>query len=162
MSSSMAQSGQTSEAITAEQRLLGSGDEEERTQELLPFTRSLGASGVVTGSLADSAAAAGVPRAAMVEALRALDDARGAREPQDGDAFYVRWEQTYTIEGHPIGVGRVQWLELSTGSGAPVAPPRFRPREGGEQFFLAGGEAATPPAVALPLDDLTISSRFGF
>src|SRR3954471_21299956 len=127
MSSSMAQSGQTSEAITAEQRLLGSGDEETRTQELLPFTRSLGASGVVAGSLAESTAAAGVPRAAMVEALRALDDATGAREPRDGDAFYVRWEQTYTIGGHPIGVGRVLWLELSAPAGATVALHRFRP-----------------------------------
>jgi murein DD-endopeptidase MepM/ murein hydrolase activator NlpD len=154
----MAQSEQTSEAIMAEQGLLGSNDEEERTRGLLPFTRALGASGTVSGSLADSAAAAGVPRAVMLEALQALD---GGRAPQDGDAFYVRWEQAYTIEGNPIGVGRVLWLELRTESGATTSLHRFRPREGGEQFFLAGGEAATPPAVALPVETITVSSRFG-
>ncbi|MBN9088758.1 MAG: M23 family metallopeptidase [Reyranella sp.] len=156
-----AQSEQT-EAIAAEQRLLGSDDEEARTRDLLPFTRALGASGTVNGSLADSATAAGVPRAAMLEALQALDAAAGSRAPQDGDAFYVRWEQTYSIDGHPTGVGRVLWLELRTESGATTALHRFRPRDGGEQFFLAGGEAATPPDVALPIENIAISSRFGF
>ena len=123
----------------------------------------------MSGSLANSAVAAGVPRAAMLEALQALDgatggatgSATGGRAPQDGDAFYVSWEQTYTIEGNPIGVGRVLWMELRTESGATTAIHRFQPREGGEQFFLAGGEAAKPPAVALPVETITVSSRFG-
>src|SRR5512132_4239394 len=135
----MAQSGQTSEAIIAEQGLLGSDNEEERSRDLLPFTRALGASGTVSGSFAASAAAAGVPRAAMLEALQALDaateGASAARAPQDGDTFYVRWEQAYTIDGHPIGVGRVLWLELRAESGATTALHRFQPRESGEQFF---------------------------
>ena len=149
----------------AEQGLLGSDNEEERSRDLLPFTRALGASGTVSGSFAASAAAAGVPRAAMLEALQALDaateGASGARAPQDGDTFYVRWEQSYTIDGNPIGVGRVLWLELRTESGAVTALHRFQPREGGEQFFLAGGEAAKPPAVALPVETIAVSSRFG-
>jgi len=159
--SGWAQSGQTPEAIKAAERLLGSDNEEERTQELLPFTRALGASGIVQGSLADSAAKAGVPPAAMLEALRALDSATGSRAPEDGDTFYVRWQQTYTIDGAPIGVGRVLWLELRTPAGASFALHRFQPREGGEQFFLAGGEAAMPPPVALPIEDIVVSSRFG-
>ena len=115
----------------------------------------------MSGSLADSVAAVGVPRAAMLDALRAFDGASGPSPPQDGDTFYVRWEQTYAVEGNPIGVGRVLWLELQRSSGVTLAIHRFRPREGGEQFFLTDGEAAMPPAVALPIDEVVISSRFG-
>jgi len=42
-----AQSG--TEALQAEQRLLGSADEEARAQALLPFTRTYAVSGVVAG-----------------------------------------------------------------------------------------------------------------
>ena len=133
VSPGIAQTEQTSEAILSTERLLGSGDEEARAQALLPFTRSLSASGAVVGSLAESTAAAGVPAAAMLEALRALEGATDPREPQDGDAFYVRWEQTYTVDGHPIGVGRVLWMELRTPAGATIAIHRFRPREGGDR-----------------------------
>ncbi len=156
-----AQSVESAEATVAEEQILGAADEETRAQELLPFTRSLSASGTVTGSLAESTAAAGIPPAAMLAALRAFDGATGPRTPQDGDAFFVRWEQTYSIEDRPIGVGRVLWAELRRADGSTVAIHRFRPREGGEQFFLTSGEAATPPAIALPLDEVNVSSRFG-
>src|SRR5947207_1448703 len=139
-----------------EQRLLGSGDEDARARDLLPFSRSFGVSGSVAGSLAESTAAAGVPAAAMLEAVRAFE-----REPQQGDAFYVRWERTYNVEGQSIGIGKVLWAELRTEAGGTIAIHRFRPSEGPETFWLSGGEAATPPAIALPLDDVNISSRFG-
>jgi murein DD-endopeptidase MepM/ murein hydrolase activator NlpD len=157
----LAQTGQTSEATIETERLLGSGEQDAQAQALLPFTRSLSASGAVTASLAEATAAAGVPASAMLGALRALEGATDPREPQDGDAFYVRWEQTYTAAGDPIGVGRVLWMELRTPAGATIAIHRFRPREGAQQFFLTSGLAATPPAIALPIDDVTVSSRFG-
>jgi murein DD-endopeptidase MepM/ murein hydrolase activator NlpD len=161
VSPGIAQSAQTAEATFAEEQLLGSSEEDAQAQALLPFTRSLSVSGIVAGSLAESTATAGVPASAMLEALRAFDGAIAPRQPQDGDAFFVRWEQTYSIEDHPIGVARVQWAELRMAVGGTVAIHRFRPREGGEQFFLTDGEAATQPAIALPLDEGTISSRFG-
>lgn len=161
VSPGIAQPAQTAEATFAEERLLGSGDEEARAQALLPFSRSLSVGGIVAGSLARSTAAAGVPPAAMLEALRALDGALVPRRPQDGDAFFVRWEQTYSIEDRPIGVARVLWAELRMANGSTFAVHRFRPREGSEQFFLTSGEAATPPAIALPLDEVNVSSRFG-
>ncbi|MEY5037869.1 MAG: hypothetical protein RL472_975, partial [Pseudomonadota bacterium] len=39
-------------------------NEEAQYQSYMPFTRALGASGIVSGSLADSAVEAGVPAAA--------------------------------------------------------------------------------------------------
>ncbi|MCW5734452.1 MAG: M23 family metallopeptidase [Enhydrobacter sp.] len=157
----VAQPAETAEAIIAEEQLLGAADEDARARALLPFSRSLSASGVVTGSLGDAAATEGIPASAMLEALRALDAAIAPREPRDGDRFSVRWEQSYSVEGNPIGVGRVLWAQLDLSDGDTVAIHRFRPQFGEEQFFLANGEAAAPSAITLPLDDLNITSRFG-
>jgi murein DD-endopeptidase MepM/ murein hydrolase activator NlpD len=160
LSSAKAQSDET-EATGAEQRLLGSADEEARAQELLPFSRAYGVSGVVTGSLADSAHRVGVPRSALLAALRAWDAAVDVPKPRDGDSFYVSWEQTFTVEGDPIGIGRVQWMELRSANGAVAAIHRFQPHEGGEEFFLTSGQAAKPPALALPVESVIVSSPFG-
>jgi murein DD-endopeptidase MepM/ murein hydrolase activator NlpD len=96
----------------------------------------------------------------MLAALRAWDAAVDLPRPHDGDRFHVGWEQTFTINGDPIGNGRVLWLELATASGT-AAIHRFKPSRGDEQFFLASGQAARPPALALPVDQLIVSSPFG-
>ena len=83
------------------------------------------------------------------------------REVAADDRFHVRYEQTFTALGAPIGVARVLWAELVTRAGGPVAIHRFRPPGGVERFWLANGEAATAPAMRLPLDAVTISSGFG-
>lgn len=161
MSSGHAQTGQISPAAE-EERLLGSNDEDTRYRDLLPFTRTHTTRGTVEGSLTEAAASAGVPAAAMLDAARAFDSAHDRPAPQAGDGFYVRWEQTYAAEGQAIGTGRVLWAEVEPSEGGrAISVHRFRPREGGEKFFLASGEAATQPAMALPVDDITVSSRFG-
>ena len=146
----------------AAERLLGRADEDGKAVSYLPFTRELTATGVVTGSLADSMAIAGVPPAAMLGALRALGTAMDLeRHVRTGDRFYVRYEQSFTVLGHPIGVGRVLWVELNTKAKGLIAVHRFRPREGEEQFWLPSGQAATAPPIRLPLDAVTVTSRFG-
>ena len=150
-------------ATPDEIRLLGSDREDAQYQSLMPFTRSLAASGVVQGSLADSAAAAGVPPAAMVEALDALGAAIDLkRDVRDGDQFYVRYERAFTAEGTPIGTGRVLWAELRTAAKGTVAIHRFRPMKAtADSFWLSTGQAATPTPIKLPLDAITVSSGFG-
>jgi murein DD-endopeptidase MepM/ murein hydrolase activator NlpD len=103
----------------------------------------------------------GVPRAALRAAMRAWDAAVDVPAPQDGDGFYVSWEQTFTVEGDPIGIGRVQWMEIRSANGATAAIHRFQPHEGGEEFFLTSGQAAKPPALALPVESVIVSSPFG-
>lgn len=161
VSPGFAQSAQTAEATISEEQLLGATDEEHRAQALLPYKRTLSGGGIVTGSLGQSAETVGVPPSAMLAASRALASGIAPRQPQSGDSFFVRWEQTYTVDGHPIGVARVLWAELRLADGDTVAIHRFRPREGREQFFLTDGEAATPPTIALPLEEVNVSSRFG-
>src|SRR6185437_15266630 len=150
-------------ATPDEIRLLGSDQQDKQYQSLMPFTRSLAASGVVQGSLADSTAEAGVPPAAMLEALEALGSAIDLkRDVHDGDRFYVRYERAFTAEGTPIGTGRVLWAELRTAAKGTVAIHRFRPMKATtDSFWLSTGQAATPAAIKLPLAAITVSSGFG-
>ena len=149
-------------ARVAEQFLLGGDDEDARFGACQPFTREIAAAGIVAQSLDASLAAAGVPAAAMFEAQQALATAIDlGRDLAAGDRFHVRYEQTFTAEGTPIGVGRVLWAELRTKAKGTIALHRFRPLGGAERFWLASGEAATPPSIRLPLDTVSVSSSFG-
>lgn len=159
--------GPVAEEVLAEgrvvaERLLGDDNEEARLKAYLPFERQRGISGVVVGrSFAASAVAAGVPAPAMLEVLQAL----GAivdldSDIRDGDRFHVRFEQEFTAEGAPLDVGRALWVELRMAKGT-VAIHRFRSRDGGERFWQANGQAATPPSMRMPLETVSISSGFG-
>jgi hypothetical protein len=139
------------------------GDDGIQEQAELPFTRQLSAGSIVTGSLADSTAAAGVPAAAMAEALRALATAIDLEhDVRTGDRFHVRYERTFTLMGEPTVSARVLWVELKTAAKGTIAVHRFRSRDGVEQFWLAGGKAAAPPAIRQPLDTMTVTSGFGW
>jgi len=148
-------------AVAAEERLLGSADEEARYFACQPFTREIAASGVISGSLDASLAEAGVPAAAMLGAGRALASVIDDRQIHAGDRFYVRYTQDFTLKGAPIGVGHVLWAELRTAAKGTVAIHRFRTRDSVERFWLANGQEATPPPMRLPLEAITISSGFG-
>lgn len=151
------------EAVAAVDRVLGPDNEAEQKARYLTFTRRLNASGVVAGSLADSTAAAGVPPSAMLEALRALGTALDLeRDVKDGDRFWVRYEQAYTIENNPVGVGRVLWAELRSKTKGTIAIHRFAAGQGQrEAFWLATGHATESSDIRLPLDTISISSGFG-
>jgi murein DD-endopeptidase MepM/ murein hydrolase activator NlpD len=152
--------------VAAEERLLGSADEAAHQGQLLTFTRQIGDSGVVTGSLADSMLVAGVPPSTSLEALKALGNVVNLdRDLHNGDYFYVRHEETYTSAGDRIGVGRVLWLEVNTKAKGTIAIHRFQPKGGdkGETgpFWLPNGQAAAPAAFRAPLDVMTLTSGFG-
>ena len=151
------------DARMAEERLLGSADEDAQYLASQPFTREIGAGGVVAQSFDASLAEAGVPAAAMLEARQALATAIDlGRDVGAGDRFYVRYEQAFTAEGTPIGVGRVMWAELRTKAKGTIALYRFRPQGGVERLWLASGEAATLPSMRVPLDVVNVSSGYGW
>ena len=150
------------EARLSEERLLGSTDEAERFAAYQPFTREIAAGGVVSRSLDAAIAAAGVSAATMLEARQAFAGLLSLdRDVQPGDRFHVRYEQTFTAAGAPIGIGRVMWAELRTKAKGTVAIYRFRSRDKTERFWLANGQAATPPSMRLPLETVSVSSGFG-
>jgi hypothetical protein len=152
------------DARAAAECLLGAEDAE--AQSLLLFRRQFSVEGVVTGSLADSAWLAGAPAAPMPEAERALSSAIDLdHELTTGDRFYLRWEQVFTLDNEPVGIGRVLTVELRTAKKGLVAISRFRPlkapMEDGEHFYFADGRQAAPPPVGPPLDRIEITSGFG-
>jgi murein DD-endopeptidase MepM/ murein hydrolase activator NlpD len=150
-------------ASPEETRLLGSDREEAQYQGYMPFNRVLGVSGVVSGSLAESAVGAGVPAAAMVEALAALGTGIDLeREVRNGDRFYIRYERTFTVVGDPIGIGKVLWAEVRTEAKGTVSIHRFRTgKPAVERFYLSNGQVAAAAEIRLPLQNITVSSGFG-
>ncbi len=150
-------------ASPEEERLLGCGCEDAQFQSYLPFTRAIGVSGVVKDGLARSTAEAGVPPAAMLEALKALATAVDIdRDVRDGDHFYVRYTQSFTAAGDSVDIGRVLWIEVKTATKGTFALHRFRPANTGrDTFWLSSGQGTSPPELEMPLTSITVTSGFG-
>lgn len=149
-------------ARASEERLLGSNDEEARLRAYQPFVRQTAVGGVVTESLEASLTGEGVPAAAMIEARQALAPSIDLdRDVHPGDAFFVRYEQTFTAEGAPTGVGRMLLVALRTKAKGNITIYRFRGPDNAERFWLANGRAAGPPSLRLPLENVVVSSGFG-
>ena len=150
-------------ASPQEERLLGCGCEEAQLQSYLPFTRAIGVSGIVENGFAGSAVAAGVPRAAMLELVKALATTIDLdRDVHDGDRFYVRYEQAFTAAGDPIAVGRVLWAEVKTAAKGTIALHRFHPANAArDSFWLTNGQGTLPAELQMPLKSITVTSGFG-
>ena len=150
------------EAAIAEQRLLGSDDEDDRFAAYQPFTREIGVDGVISNSFDEAISHAAIPAAAMLKGKQALTTAIDlGRDVQRGDCFYVRYEQQFTAAGAAVGVGRVLSAELHTQAKGTIAIYRFRTHDQVERFYLLNGQSATPTSMRLPLDVVSISSGFG-
>jgi murein DD-endopeptidase MepM/ murein hydrolase activator NlpD len=121
------------------------------------------AGGIVDGSVIGSAEAAGVPRGALAEMLRAFSwDVNFQHDIKAGDRFDVLVERNWTSDGVPADDGRVLWAELTTGGGAErYSIYRFRPQDGEEFFFNSDGESVIKSLLRTPLNMSRISSRFG-
>jgi murein DD-endopeptidase MepM/ murein hydrolase activator NlpD len=149
------------EARVAEEQVLGAADEDARYFAYQPFTREIALTVVVAETLARTLAEAGVPAANLLEAWHAFGATVNLeRDVKPGDRFHVRYEQAFTAEGAPLGVGRVMWAELVMPK-RTVAIHRFRTRDQGERLWFVNGLSATPPALRLPLSTVSISSGFG-
>ena len=121
------------------------------------------AAGTVDGSVINSAEAAGVPRPALVEMLRAFSwDVNFQHDIKVGDRFDVLIEQAWTSDGWPVDAGRVLWAELTTGGGEEsYSIYRFKPNDGEDFFYNSEGESVVKALLRTPLNMSRISSRFG-
>jgi murein DD-endopeptidase MepM/ murein hydrolase activator NlpD len=121
------------------------------------------ATGTVDGSVINSAEAAGVPRPALVEMLRAFSwDVNFQHDIKVGDRFDVLIEQAWTSDGWPVDAGRVLWAALTTGGGErSFSIYRFKPHDGEEFFYNSEGESVVKALLRTPLNMSRISSRFG-
>ena len=121
---SQAWGGDLAEGRVAAERLLGSdGEAAQPAKAICPSTAPSGASGVVAGSLEASAAAAGVQRPPCSRPCGHLAPQSTSSAIQGRRSFLcVRYEQTFTIEDRPIGIGRVLWAELRTAAKGARSP----------------------------------------
>jgi len=121
------------------------------------------AAGTVDGSVIASAEAAGVPRPALAEMLRAFSwDVNFEHDIKVGDRFDVLIEQSWTSDGKPVDAGRVLWAELTTGGGLEsYSVYRFKPRDGAEFFYNGEGQSVVKALLRTPLNMSRISSGFG-
>jgi murein DD-endopeptidase MepM/ murein hydrolase activator NlpD len=150
------------EARIAEEQLLGAADDEARFLAYQPFTREIATNIVVSSSLDEALAESGVPMVVLLEALNALRaTVNTSRDVKPGDRLHVRYEQTFTAEGAPVGVGRVIWAELKLASRGPVVVHRFRTHDKVDRLWFANGLSATPPSMRMPLEVVSVSSGFG-
>ncbi len=162
MSPSFAEDASAAEARVAEEQILGAADEESRFLAYQPFTREIATDIVVAGSLDEALAGSGVPMVVLLEAVNALRaTVNTSRDVKPGDRLHVRYEQTFTAEGAPVGVGRVIWAELKLASRGPVVVQRFRTHDKIERLWFANGLSATPPSMRMPLEVISVSSGFG-
>ena len=114
--------------ITLERNDTGDYSVEEEVFEIVP--RLQRAAGTVDGSVIASAEAAGVPRPALAEMLRAFSwDVNFEHDIKVGDRFDVLIEQSWTSDGKLVDSGRVLWAELTTGGGGQsYSIYRFKPK----------------------------------
>jgi hypothetical protein len=115
------------------------------------------AAGTVDGSVIASAEAAGVPRPALAEMLRAFSwDVSFEHDIKVGDRFDVLIEQSWTSDGKPVDSGRVLWAELTTGGGVEsYSVYRFKPRDGAEFFYNGEGQSVVKALLRTPLNMVT-------
>jgi Peptidase family M23 len=144
--------------------LVGGSAGAQQSKADLSFSRAYGVGGIIDGSLEESTALAGVPPVAMAEVLQAFASAIDLnRDVHDGDRFYVRYEEDFSIDGRTTAHGRVLWAELRLkGRKDPIAIHRFRALASVEEsFWLASGQSSLPAMLRLPLDTYVLSSGFG-
>lgn len=143
-------------------RRLDSGDYDAQERVYKVITKLMRATGVVKGSLRASTDAAGVPSAAMLEALRAFAyDLDLQRDVKSGDRFNVLLEQAFTSDGRQVGPGRIVSAELKLSRNRTVSVHRFRPDGGADQFWLPNGQSVVKSLIRTPMDLRRVSSRFG-
>ncbi|HTR88332.1 MAG TPA: M23 family metallopeptidase [Reyranella sp.] len=129
----------------------------------LPYSRAIGVTGIVKSGLATSLTVAGIPSTAALEAEKAFaTEIDTDRDVRDGDRFYVRYEQRFTLEGHAFGDGRVLWAELTTVKRGTFAVHRFRPAGAAhDSLWMLSGQGAGPAPLRLPLASIAVTSGFG-
>jgi murein DD-endopeptidase MepM/ murein hydrolase activator NlpD len=142
--------------------LLGGGTEFAAAPDDPFVSREIALSGIVEESLEGSLVRAGAPAGLSLKLKDALSVALDASHPLDsGDKFYVRYEQTFDGDGREIGAGRILSAEVMSAVKGRIAFYGFRPTRGAEQLWLASGESLAAPAMRLPLEMVSVSSRFG-
>ena len=117
--------------------------------------------GAMASNLFDSATAAGLPPAVLLELVRLYSwDVDFQRDIQPGDRFDVVFERTATVDGEFVRNGKIIYSRLVlSGAALPLYRHEFAP--GRWDYFDDTGQSARKPLLRTPVDGARLSSRFG-
>lgn len=125
------------------------------TRELARF------SGTIRSNLFESAAAAGIPIATLVEMIRALSyDVDFQRDVQPGDTFEVMFERFNDRKGDSVRDGNILYAAMTL-SGNRVAIFRYVDSRGVADYFDVNGGSVRKALLRTPVDGARLSSGFG-
>nr|WP_247887423.1 M23 family metallopeptidase [Azospirillum sp. SYSU D00513] len=123
--------------------------------------RPVGAQGVVSSSLFEAGASAGVPMSVMLELIRSYSyEVDFQRDLQQGDRFEVLYEKLVTDDDRPVGEGNVLYASLVL-SGKEMPIYRHKHRDGRYDYYNRDGESIRRALLRTPIDGARITSGFG-
>ncbi|MGE3770240.1 MAG: peptidoglycan DD-metalloendopeptidase family protein [Bdellovibrionales bacterium] len=123
--------------------------------------KRLATTGTISGSLYQSASAAGLPQNVMTDVMKMFAHAVDfQRDIHPGDKFQVMYDQKVTARGDNIGDGQVIFATIETG-GKSVRMYRYEYEKGQFDYFDESGKTAKRGLLRTPVDGARITSRFG-
>ncbi len=118
-------------------------------------------SGTIDSSLFESATAAGIPVAALVEAIRAFSyDVDFQRDIQPGDRFELMFERFHDNKGQVVRLGDLLYARLEI-SGHATTVYRYVDAAGNAGYYDASGDSVRKALLRTPVDGFRLSSGFG-
>lgn len=128
-------------------------------------TRTMAVSGLINGSLYESAKAVGAPDAVIADLADAFAyDVDFQREIFGGDEFEAIFEVKYDDQGRLVAAGDIVYARLNwRGRREEKGYYRFASKEDGDRadFYDAAGQSARRLLMKTPIDGARLSSGFG-
>ncbi|WP_165769387.1 peptidoglycan DD-metalloendopeptidase family protein [Arboricoccus pini] len=119
------------------------------------------ATGEVSGSFYQAAAASGLPAAAVPAIVKLFSwDVDFQRDIQPGDRFAAIYEHMTDADGNPAGLGLVRYAALEV-NGRMARAYRFERDDGSSDYLDENGRPLRKWLLRTPIDGARLSSTFG-
>jgi murein DD-endopeptidase MepM/ murein hydrolase activator NlpD len=123
--------------------------------------RLVASDALISSSLFEAGAEAGVPIPVMIQMIRAFSyDVDFQRDIQPGDGFSVMYEREFAEDGNPVREGEIVFASLAL-SGKELSLYRYTTRDGETDYFNRRGESVRKALLRTPVDGARISSSYG-
>lgn len=128
----------------------------------IPLSREIAhASGMITNSLVESTAAAGIPNNLVMELVKAYSyDVDFQREIREGDRFDILYEQYQDPNGKTVEQGKVIYASLAL-QDKTLTVYRFTRKNGESEYYDDKGHSVKKGLLRTPIPGARISSGYG-
>jgi murein DD-endopeptidase MepM/ murein hydrolase activator NlpD len=117
--------------------------------------------GVITSSLSEAAADAGLPTQVLNDMVKMFSyDVDFQRDIQEGDAFSVMFERTVTKDGRVVRAEGIKVASMTL-SGSPLKLYAFKHSDGYTDFYNEKGEGVRKGLMRTPINGARLTSGFG-